>query len=126
MILAVALEEISKTVTILSVLMTVYTISCHDRGYVNIMLVLQSCSNSLHIVPSASSETNASSGGVCNFSSLEFDEDVDATEGVFLPINEEVDRGIKQDEIPGHDEVSYICICLFLDTFSQCSGMLFL
>jgi len=125
MILTVALEGMTKAATVLSVLMTVYTISCPDRGYVNIMLVLQSCSDPLLIVPSASSETNATSGGVCNFSNLEFEEDVDATEGVFLPIKEEVDRGIKQDEIPGPEEVSYICVCLFLDTFSQCSGMFF-
>jgi len=125
MILTVALEGMTKAATVLSVLMTVYTISCPDRGYVNIMLVLQSCSDPLHIVPGASSETNATSGRVWNFSNLEFEEDVDATEGVFLPINEEVDRGIKQDEIPEPEVVSYICICLFLDTFSQCSGMFF-
>ena len=114
MILTVALEGISKTVTVLSVLMTVCTIPCHDRCYINVMLVLQSCSDPLHIVRGASSETNATSGGVCNFSNLEVEEDLDANEGVF----EEVDRGITKDEIPGPDEVSYICICLYLVTFS--------
>jgi hypothetical protein len=125
MILTVVLEGISKAATALSGLMTVYTIPCHDRGYVNIMLVLQSSSDPLRIVPGASSETNATSGGVYNISNIEVEEDVDVIEGIFLPINEELDRDIKQEEIPGPDEVSYICMCLLLDTFSQCPRMLF-
>jgi hypothetical protein len=49
---------------------------------------------------------------------------------------EEVDIGIKQEEIPGDttfpdiksepDEVSYVCICLLLDTFYQCPAILVL
>ena len=84
------------------------------------MLVLQSCSNSLHILPSSSIETNATSGGVCNFSNTDVEEDIDAIEEIFISINEEVDRGIKQKEIPGDitfcniksepDKVSYNCI----------------
>jgi hypothetical protein len=97
------------------------------------MLVLQSCSDSLHILPSSSSETNATSDGVCNFSNTEVEEDEDVIEEVFISVNEEVDRGIKQAEIPGDitfpdiksepDEVSYVCICLLLDTFYQCPGI---
>jgi len=59
MILTVILEGISKAATVLSVLMTVYTIPCHDRGYINIVFVLQSCSHSVHVVPSSSSDTCA-------------------------------------------------------------------
>ena len=88
-------------------------------GYTNVMLVLQSCTDPLHIPPSSSSETNSTPDGVCNFSNTEVDEDVDVIEVVFISINEEVDISIKQEEIPGDvtspdkksepDEVSYVC-----------------
>jgi len=71
MILTVIMEGISKAATVLSVLIKVYTIPCHDRGYFNVVLVLQSCSDSLHILPGSSSETNATSDVVCNFSNIE-------------------------------------------------------
>jgi len=97
------------------------------------MLVLQSCSDSLHIVPGFSRETNATSDGVCNFSNMEVKQDVDEIEEVFMSINEEVNRGIKKEEIAGDitfpdiksepDEVSYVCIYLLLDTFYQCLGI---
>ena len=134
MILTVILEGISKAPAVLSVLMKVCTIPCHDRGYCNVVLVLQSCSDSLHILPGASSKTNAASDGVCNFSNIENEEDVDVIEEIFISINEEVDRGIKQ-EIPGDitfpdiksepEEVSYVCICgLLLDTFYKCPDII--
>ena len=98
-------------------MMKVYSIPCHDTGYINVMLVLQSCTDPLHILPSLSSQT---SDGVCNFSNIESEEDVVEIEEIFMPINEEVDRGVKQEEIPGDiifpdiksepDEVSYICM----------------
>jgi hypothetical protein len=109
----------SKTATVLSGLMKVYTIPCSDRGHINVMLVLQSCSNSLHILPGSSSETNATSDGVCNFSNIEVEDNaVDVIEEDFKVIHEEVNVGIKQEEIPGDitfpdiksepDEVSYM------------------
>ena len=61
MILTVVMEGISKAPTIFSVLIKVCTIRCHDRGYINVVLVLQSCSDSVHILPGSSSETNATS-----------------------------------------------------------------
>jgi len=115
-------EGISKAATVLSAMMKVYTIPCHDRGHINVVLVLQSCSDSLHILPSVCSQTNANatSDGVCNFGNIEVEEGVDELEEVFMSVNEEVDRGIKQEEIPGDiifpyiksepDEVSYICM----------------
>jgi len=67
-----------------------------------------------------SSQPNATSGGLCNFSNTDVEEDVDVIEEIFISINEEVDRGIKQEEIPGDitfrdikseaDRVSYICM----------------
>jgi hypothetical protein len=70
---------------------------------------------------------------VCNFSSIDVEDDVDVIEEDFKIINEEVDAGIKQEEIPGDinfpdlksepDEVSYVCIYLILDTFYHCPGI---
>ena len=59
MILTVIMEGISKAATVLLVLMEVCIIPYHDRGYLYVVLVLQSCSNSLHILRGSSSETNA-------------------------------------------------------------------
>jgi len=89
-------------------------------GHINVMLVLQSCTDPLHILPGLSSQTSATTDGVCNFSNMEDKEDVNEIEEIFLSINEEVDRGLKEEEIPGDvifpdiksepDEVSYICM----------------
>ena len=135
MILTVIMEGISKTTTVLSVLMEVYTIHCPDRGDINVVLVLQSCSDSLHILPGSSSGTNATSDVVYNFGNIEVEEDVGVIEEIFISINEEVDRGVKQEKILGDitfldiksepDEVSYVCVCLLLDTFYHCPGILF-
>jgi len=84
------------------------------------MLVLQSSTDSLHILPSVSSQTNATSDGVCNFNNIEVAEDINEIEEVFMSVNEEVDRRIKEEEIPGDiifpdikpepDVVSCICM----------------
>jgi len=120
MILTVIMEGISKAATVLPVLMKLYTIPYHDRGYLYVVLVLQSCRDSLHILPISCSEANTTSGGVCNLSYTEIKEDVDVIEEIFVSINEEVDSGIKQEEIPGDitfpdvnsepDKVCYICM----------------
>ena len=68
MILMVIMEGISKAATVLSVLMEVCTFPCPDRGYFNVVLVLQSSTDPLHVLRSSSSETNATSDVVCNFS----------------------------------------------------------
>jgi len=93
-----------------------------------ITLVLQSSTDSLHIVPGSSGESHAtSSDGACNFSNTEVEEDVDIIEECFIAVTEEADIGIKQEEIPEDinfpdikaelDEVSYVCVCLLLDIF---------
>ena len=102
------------------------------------MLVLQSCTDSLHILPGSSGESHATpSDGVCNFSNIEFEEDIDLKEESFIAINEEGDTGIKQEDIPEDrnfpdmmaepDEVSYVClfvyVCLLLDTIYQCTAI---
>ena len=119
-----------KAAAVLSSLMKMYVNPCHDRGHINVMLVLQSRTDSLHILPGSCKESHpTSSHGACNFSNVEVEEDVDMIED-FTAINEEVDIGIKQEEISENenfpdiksepDEVSYVCVCLLLDTFYQC------
>jgi hypothetical protein len=95
------------------------------------MLVLQSCTDPLHILPGLSSETfPASSDGTRDVRNIEVEEDVVVIEESFIAINEKADVGIKQEEIPEDinfpgiksepDELSYVCVCLLLDTFYQC------
>ena len=99
-----------------------YSIPCHDRGHINVILVSQICTDSLQDMPSSSSETfPTSSDGACNFSSIEGEGDVVIEEG-FIATNEEAAVRIKEEEIPEDlnfldgnyepDEVSYVCICL--------------
>jgi len=123
-----------KVAAVISALMKVYTILWHDRGQSIVMLVLQSCTDSLHILPGTSIETlPASSDGACNFSSIEVEEDVDVKEEGFIAISEEAAVRIKQEEIPEDvnfpdiksepHEMSYVCKCLLLDTFFYCPQM---
>ena len=114
--------------------MKVYTSPCHDRGHINVMLVLQSCTDSLQVLPGSSSETfPTSSDGTYDVSNIKVEEDEDVIEEVFIAVNKEADIGIKQEQIPKDinfpviksepDEVSYMYICLLLDTFFQCPAM---
>ena len=98
MILTVIMEGISKAATVLSVLMKVYTIPCHDRGHINIMLVLQSSSDSLHILPSSCSETYAaSSDGACHIGNMKVEDDVDMQEEE-EEVNVKTEKGIGSEE----------------------------
>jgi hypothetical protein len=132
--LTVIMLRMYKAAAVLSALMILYTIPCHDRGHINVMLVLQSGTDSLHILQGSSSESYAtSSEDVCNLSNMEVEKDIDVKEEGFIAVNEEVDIGIKQEEIPEDttfpdtksepDEVSYVCVCLLLDTFYHCPVM---
>jgi hypothetical protein len=123
-------------VAVMSAFMKVCSIPCYDRGYINVILVLQSCTDSMHSLPTSSIETfPTSSDGACNFSNIEVGENIDVKEEGFIDINEEADIGIKQEEIPEATafpdikaepvEVSYVCICLYLDTFYQCPSVPF-
>ena len=86
-------------------------------GHINVIVVLQSCTDSLHILAASSSATDATS---CNISNVEVEEDVDIIEEIFTAINKEAEIGIKQEEIPEAitfpdikaepDEVSYVCM----------------
>jgi hypothetical protein len=135
--LIIIVLRVYKEATVLSVLMKVYTIPCNDRGHINVMLVLQSCTDSLQVMAGSSSGTSpASSDGVCNFSNTEVEEDLDVKEEGFIALIEEADIGIKQEKIAEDInfpdiksepvDVSHLYICLFLDKFYQCPEMLFI
>ena len=127
MLLTVKMEGIFKTAT-------VHTVPCHDRGHINVMLLLQICTDSLHILQRSYSGTfPTSSEGTCDVSNTAVEEDIVVIEGSFIDMNEEVSIGIKQEENPEDisfpdvktepDEVNYVCVYLLLDTFYQCSEM---
>ena len=101
--------------------MKVCTIPCHNTGHINVMLVLQSCTDSLYVLPGSSSETFPTpSDGTCDVSNTAVQQDVVVIEEGFIAVNEEVPTGIKQEEIPEDmafpdiktepDEVSYVCV----------------
>jgi hypothetical protein len=124
-----------KEAAVISALMKVYSVPCHDRGHIKVMLVLQSCSDSLQVLPGSSSETfPTASDGACNFSNTGVEEDVVVIKEGFLPINEEAAVCIQEEESPedvnapdiksAPNEVSYVCVCLLLDTFLLCRAML--
>jgi hypothetical protein len=97
------------------------------------MFVLQNCTDSLHSLPGSSGESHAtSSDGACNFSNTEVEKDIDVIEEGFIAVNEKAGIRIKPEEIPEDifrdikaepDEVSYVCVCLLLDTFYLCVAM---
>ena len=130
--LTVIVLKMYKEAAVISAVMKLYSIPCHDRGHINVMLVLQSCTGSMHILP-GSSLFPTSSVGACNFSSAEIEEDIDVKEEGFIDIKEEFDIDIKKEEIPEDktftdiksepDEVRYVCVFLLLHTFYQCPAM---
>jgi len=103
-------------------------------GHMNVVLVLQSCTDPLYILPGSSSEMfPTSSDGTYDVSNTELEQDMVVIEEGFIAINKEADISIKKEEIPEDitsldiksepDEVSYVCICLLLGTFYQCPEM---
>lgn len=111
-----------KEAVVISALMKVYSIPYHDRVLINVVLVSQSCTDSLQIEPGLSTEMfAASSDVVCNFTSTEVEEDVVVIEQGLIAINEEAAVHIKQEEIAGDisfpniksepDKVGYVCVC---------------
>jgi len=123
MIVTVKMEGIFRAAKVLSVLMIVYTIPCHDTGHINVILVLQSCTDSLQVLPGSASEMfPASSDGTCDVSNTAVQQNV-VIEEHSIAVNKEAGIGIKQEEIPEDisfsdikaepDEVScvYVCVC---------------
>ena len=93
------MEGISKAATVLSVLMKVYTIPSHDRGHIYVVLVLQSCSDSLHILPISSSDTNATSSDCAYYvGNMKFKEDFKMQGEEEEEVNVKTEKGIASEE----------------------------
>jgi hypothetical protein len=85
---------ISEEATVLSVLMKVYIILCRDRGHINVILVLQSCANSLQVMAGSSNETFAtSSDDMYDVGNMKVEEDIDVKEEE-EEVNVEREKGI--------------------------------
>ena len=94
----VIMEGISKAATVLSVMMIVCTIPHHDRGYFNVVLVLQSCNNPLHILPGSSSDTNAASSDcACHVGNVKVEKDLDM-QVEEEEVNVKTEKGIRSEE----------------------------
>ena len=91
-----------KAAAVISVLMKVYSIACHDRGHINVMLVLQSCTDSLQVLPGSSSDTFPTpSDGTCDVSNVKVEADLDMQgeeEEVNVKTEEEECIDIKQED----------------------------
>jgi hypothetical protein len=78
--------------------MKAYNIPCHDGGYVNVTLDLQSCTDPLHIPPDSSSDTYATSID-CTYHvgnvKVEDDLDMGELEG---EMNVKTEKGIGSEE----------------------------
>ena len=96
--MTVILEGISITATVLSNLMNVCTIPCHDRGYCNVVLVLQSCSDFLHILPGSSRERNAKSACAHHDGNMKFEADLDMQVEVEEEVKVKTEKGIGSKE----------------------------
>jgi len=104
-----------------------YTIPCYNAGHINVMLVLQRCTDSLKVLPGSSSEMfPTSSDGTCDVSNTAVQQDIVVIEARSIAVNEEAPTGIKQEEIPEDisfpdikpkpNEVSYVCVCVSVIT----------
>jgi hypothetical protein len=81
MILRTTNGGIFKAATDLSVLMKVYIILCHERGHFSVMLVLQSCTDCVQVLPGSSCETfPKSSNGTYDVRSAKVEDDIDIKE----------------------------------------------
>ena len=97
------MEGICKASTVLSVLMKVYSIPCHDRGHINVMLVLQSCTDSPQVMAGSSCETlPTSSDGTYDIANIKFENDLD--------IKEEEEVNVKTENVIGSEEEECIDI----------------
>ena len=67
-------------------------------GHINVVLILQSCSDSLHILPSSSSDTNAASSDCAyHFGNMKVEEDFEM-QGVEGEANVKTEKGVGSEE----------------------------
>jgi L-alanine-DL-glutamate epimerase-like enolase superfamily enzyme len=119
MILTVKMEGTLKAAAVLSLLVKVCTISCHGWGQNNVMVFLQTCTDPLHILPGSPSETFPTTfDDTYDVSNTEVEEDVVVIEEGFVAVNEEVDIGVKQEEIP--EDINFPDINAVPDEVSHC------
>ena len=82
-----------------------YIILGHERGHINVMVVLQSCTDSLQVLPGLCSETfPTSSDGTYDVSNVKVEEDIDIKE------EEEEEEDVKAEKGIGIEEVECIDI----------------
>ena len=100
MIVTVIMEGICKAATVLSVLMKVYTISCYDIGYINVVLVLQSCTDSVQILRSSSSTNATLSDCASHVGNMKVEEDLDmeVEEEEEEEVNVKTEKGVGSEE----------------------------
>ena len=93
--LAVILEGISKASAVLAVFVTVYTVPCHGSGDFKVILVLQICSHSLHILPASSSSTSSDCSHQVGNMKVEEDFDMQVGEE---EVNVKTEKGLGSEE----------------------------
>jgi hypothetical protein len=95
--------EISKPAAVISALMKVYSIPCHDRGHINVILVLQSCTDSIQVMAGSSTETfPTSSDGTLDVGNVKVEEDLD--------MQEEEEVNVKTEKVTVSEQVECIYI----------------
>jgi hypothetical protein len=93
------MEGISKAATMLPVSMKLNTIACNDRGHINVMLVLQSCTDSLQVMAGSSSETfPAPSDGAYDTGLIKFEESIEMKEEIEVYVKTEKVISSKEEE----------------------------
>jgi len=115
--LTVMVLKMYKAAAVLSALMKMYAIPCHNRDHINVMLVLQSSTDSLHIPQGLSKSRATSSGGACNLSNVEVEEHIVVIEEADTGIKQEIPEDISFPDIKAEpDEVSYVCVSVIRHT----------
>jgi len=92
---------ISETAAVPSAVVKVYTVPYHNTGHINVMLVLQSCTDSLQVLPGSPSKTSPTpSDGTCDVSNVKVEGDLDmqGEEEVNVKTEEEECIDIKQED----------------------------
>jgi len=99
MILTAIMDGIFKATTVLSIFMKVYSIPSHDRGHINVMLLLQSCTDSQQVMAGSSNETfPTSSDSACHIGSINVEVGMDMQEEK-EEVNVKTENGICSEEL---------------------------
>jgi hypothetical protein len=116
MILTAVMEGIFKAGAVLSVLVKACIIPCHDRGH-NVVLVLQSCTDSLKVLPSSFSDTfPPSSDGTYIVRDVKVENNVD----VKKEQEEEEDVNVKAEYIHSEEETRINITDECIDIKNEC------